>query len=741
MKTRLRSLLLAGMCAAIALCALQIRVARAYVEIPYTLGRIIQEATQIVVLRVEKVDKTRNLILYKKVQDLKGGPAPDVVKHNIGQGGFHPREWQTIMAAAEPGTIAVFFNNGGASETCLPNYWYQAYAGGEWWNMSHAEPYFLRSFAGRPEKLAAAVTAMLAGQEVVVPCMADGDKNTLQLRTGKIQRLKASLKIQDYDAKRDFVGWGGEDFRSISGMPGFTHYASLARSDPGAAGVSSADFDGDGKADVCLAGAGRVSLLSNTGTSLNEVSLPAVTGARSADLADFNGDGKPDLLLATPQGPKLFTNLGEGRFSDESAGIPREAYYNLTAGAWLDYDADQRPDILLANGFLGLRLYRNKGVAATPPDATFKLNQWLYIGPFDHTGGRGFAATYPPENEINLAGQYEGKNGEKVVWKAGDFGDGRVNSLKLFKPELLTNAVVYIYRQIDTVAGGSLPVSLGSDDTLTVWLNGEELLAQNVSRAAAPDQAKLTLSLKPGRNDLLLKICQTDAEWGFYFAPGKFEPAAAPLFEDVSAQVGLGANGIAAEARGDHLAVADVDGDGRSDFLYGAGKGMLVLNTSKGFRVAKDSGIQYQPGKTTPVFGDFDGDKKPDLFVPQAGVCRLFKNAGKGRFTDVTAKSGALAQPIGEATCATWTDFNRRGKLDLLVGCLNGPNRFFRNNGNGEFADATAELGFEQKIYNTRGVLVVDFNKDGAPDVVFNNEGQESGVFLGKPPEKAVGQR
>src|SRR5579871_6621312 len=129
MKPRLRSLLLAGMCAAIVLCALRARVARAYVEIPYTLGRIIQEATQIAVLRVEKVDKTRNLILYKKVQDLKGGPAPDVVKHNIGQGGFHPREWQTIMAAAEPGTIAVFFNNGGASETCLPNYWYQAYAG------------------------------------------------------------------------------------------------------------------------------------------------------------------------------------------------------------------------------------------------------------------------------------------------------------------------------------------------------------------------------------------------------------------------------------------------------------------------------------------------------------------------------------------------------------------------------------------------------------------------------------
>src|SRR5258708_22966250 len=223
-----RIVLLGAMGGALWLGLIWLRVSGAYVEVPYSLGRIIQEATQIVVLRVEKVDTTKNLILYRKVQDLKGPAAPDVVKHNIGQGGFHPREWQTIMAAAEPGTIAVFFNNGGASETCLPNYWYQAYAGGEWWNMSHAEPYFLRSFAGRPEKLATAVGAILAGQEVVVPCMVDGDKNSLQLRTGKIQRMKASLKIQDYNIKRDFAGWGGEDFRSIAGMPGFSHYAGLA---------------------------------------------------------------------------------------------------------------------------------------------------------------------------------------------------------------------------------------------------------------------------------------------------------------------------------------------------------------------------------------------------------------------------------------------------------------------------------------------------------------------------------
>ena len=77
--------------------------ALAYVEIPYTLGRLVQESTHIMLVRVEKVDKERNLIIYRKVQDLKGTHPTDVIKHNIGRGGFHPREWQTIMDVGRAG--------------------------------------------------------------------------------------------------------------------------------------------------------------------------------------------------------------------------------------------------------------------------------------------------------------------------------------------------------------------------------------------------------------------------------------------------------------------------------------------------------------------------------------------------------------------------------------------------------------------------------------------------------------
>src|SRR5688500_5300896 len=304
--------------------------ASAYIEAPYTLGRLVSESTNIVVMKVEKVDKERNLVIYRKVRDLKGTHPTDVIKHNIGKAGFHPREWQFSIEGAAVGNTAVFMHNGSSSETYVPGYWYQAYPG-DWWAMSHGEPFLQRSFVGKPEKLIAAIEAMLKGQEVVVPCMVDGDKQALQLRTAKVQRMKASLKLLDYNPKRDFVGWGNEDFRAIAGMPAFAQYTAVARTDPEAGGVTAADFDGDGKTDVCMFGAGRVALLKNGGSSMDEVGLPYSSGgARAAAWGDWNADAKPDLLLATPTGPILLTNLGGGSFRDVSAALPKEPFYALT---------------------------------------------------------------------------------------------------------------------------------------------------------------------------------------------------------------------------------------------------------------------------------------------------------------------------------------------------------------------------------------------------------------------------
>ena len=148
---------------------------------------------------------------------------------------------------------------------------------------------------------------------------------------------------------------------------------------------------------------------------------------------------------------------------------------------------------------------------------------------------------------------------------------------------------------------------------------------------------------------------------------------------------------------------------------------------------SRDSGLRFKTGKITPAFGDYDGDGKPDLFVPQEKGCKLYHNEGGGRFADVTAKAGDLAALGSQAACAAWADSGRAGRPDLFVGCLRGANRFYRNNGDGTFADATEDIGLSRRIFNTKGLASIDLNKDGTPDLVLVNEGQDSAVLLGNP--------
>ncbi len=183
-----------------------------YVEVPYTLGKVIEDSSHIVLVEVTRVNKEKGLIIFKKLKDLKGTLDGDQLKHNIGTGdrGFHPREAKYAMAWAAVGERAVFFCNEEASETCIGTYWYQCYREDQWWGMSHAEPYLLRTFCGDADDLAKAVTEILVGKDVVVSCLVDANRQRLHERKGKLQRLKASLKRLDYDAKRDFVGYGAD---------------------------------------------------------------------------------------------------------------------------------------------------------------------------------------------------------------------------------------------------------------------------------------------------------------------------------------------------------------------------------------------------------------------------------------------------------------------------------------------------------------------------------------------------
>lgn len=702
--------------------------ASAYVEVPITLGDIVRQSTNIVQMQVTKVDREKNLIIFTKLQDIKGKHPQNEIKHNIGRGGLRPGEWEEIMKWAEVGKVATFFHNGGASETYFGTSWYQAYPQGEWWGMSHGEPFLLRSYAGKVDKLPGILAEMLADKEVIVPCMVDGDKEAIHKKTARIQRMKASLKLIDYNPKRDFVGWGGEDIRRLAGMPGFDRYAALAKLDAESQSVTTVDFDNDGKPDICLCGANKVVLLQNGGDGFIETALPGLaSGARSAVWADCNGDGLPDLLLATPNGPRLFLNLGKGQFRDETKRLPVEVAYNLTAAAWGDFDGDGKPDIVLANGFHGLRVYRN-----TRPDAPKivvpKIGDWHAIGIFRaQNPADNFKTAFAVETEaFNVGKEYKGKRDMPTKWAKKDF---KAEPTQL--PEVGANCATYVRTELDMPADAVVPVSINSGgNTLTVWVNREKVFDSAQGKA---EPFALELKLKKGKNELFVKMCNAETPQSFAFAVGTGDSGPpGPWFADVSTAWGLGPNGLCSDVKGDTLAVADFTGDGKPDILYGAGTGLLLVNAAGKFVVKADSGISYKPGKIGPALGDFDGDGHIDLFIPQAdGKCKLYRNDGTGKFTDVTANAGDLTKTLTHAVSAAWGDFDNDGRPDLLVCCLKGTNRYLKNEGGGKFTDKTAALGLQQKVFNSQAACFVDLNGDGQLDLVLNNEGQECAALFG----------
>ncbi len=143
---------------------------------------------------------------------------------------------------------------------------------------------------------------------------------------------------------------------------------------------------------------------------------------------------------------------------------------------------------------------------------------WQWIGPFDNPNQDAFNRVYPPEKEIDLAKAYEGQAGQKVSWKPfEDFAIGKVVNLARFPNN--NNIFVYLYREVVAKQAMDLPISLGSDDSVAVWLNGEQILAKNVERAIAPDQDRAVLKLKAGKNNLLLRVGNRAGDFAVYLRP------------------------------------------------------------------------------------------------------------------------------------------------------------------------------------------------------------------------------
>ena len=144
------------------------------------------------------------------------------------------------------------------------------------------------------------------------------------------------------------------------------------------------------------------------------------------------------------------------------------------------------------------------------PEEAETLSPWSHIGPFGAPDfKKAYNEAFPPEKNVDLSKTYEDRKWvARPEWKDGVIH----NTLKG------DNSANYLFRTIEVSSARPLPVSFGRDDAIKVWLNGESVLAKETQGGVAKDQDKITLELKAGANQLLVKIINGGGGSGFYFS-------------------------------------------------------------------------------------------------------------------------------------------------------------------------------------------------------------------------------
>jgi hypothetical protein len=187
---------------------------------PTTLGHIAGWSDYIVLARVDSVDRDKGIIAYRKVRDIKGSWPTEVIRHvfppkpadSKNAAPVDEKERAYIFQWAEKGKTAVLFSvkAQAMSYAYVDQCWYctlAAHREKDSWALWHAfsiAPKSLSTFCcGKPSALATALDDILAGKEAVVPVVSEGTKEDLRQGKARIKEVRASLKILDFDPKRE----------------------------------------------------------------------------------------------------------------------------------------------------------------------------------------------------------------------------------------------------------------------------------------------------------------------------------------------------------------------------------------------------------------------------------------------------------------------------------------------------------------------------------------------------------
>jgi hypothetical protein len=150
------------------------------------------------------------------------------------------------------------------------------------------------------------------------------------------------------------------------------------------------------------------------------------------------------------------------------------------------------------------------------------ITRWRLIGPFDNHEKVGFARAYPPEAKVDLKAPYEGKESKQLQWIEHTTTDtyGTVDLNKALGKNM--GAVGYAFAAVESAGEQPVEIRVGSNNAVKIFLNGKQLYFRDeYHHGNRMDQHVGRGTLKPGRNEVLLKVCQNEQKdnwaqsWGF----------------------------------------------------------------------------------------------------------------------------------------------------------------------------------------------------------------------------------
>lgn len=151
------------------------------------------------------------------------------------------------------------------------------------------------------------------------------------------------------------------------------------------------------------------------------------------------------------------------------------------------------------------------------------ITEWHAIGPFDNKDGTGFAVSYPPQTAVDLTAKYPSAVGDAKIGWVYTQSDQKYGVIDL-NATLGKHMDVTAYAFAEIVADADTPAELrvASQNAVKFLVNGKEVLSrEEYHHGQSMDQHTVKFTLKKGRNEILLKVCQNNQKdswaqvWGF----------------------------------------------------------------------------------------------------------------------------------------------------------------------------------------------------------------------------------